>query len=101
MWGAPRGAAIVLQVEAGERIGLVVERPLELRRAEQLIDRGRGKGPERSELHAHGVDRLANRRRARDRIIMASDSLGEDDVGVLIAGEALRIDTERTGRRGR
>ena len=86
--------AVVLQVETRECIDFVVQRPLELCGTEQLVDRRRGKRLERRIPHTHGIDLLGQRGSTGQRIVAARGCLREDDVGLLTAGEAGRVDAE-------
>ena len=79
--GREDAAAVVVQIDAGEGVGLVMHRLLELRRREELRIGCVGERAVRGKLEPERVDLAAERRVAGDWILGPVDRLRQDDVG--------------------
>src|SRR5207247_3948681 len=84
----------------GKRVRLIVQRPLQLGGAEELLDRCCGEPSVARESQGRGINRRPQLGSAEDRHFLPGRILRQHDLRVPIAAEVSRVDTETAlGRR--
>src|SRR5207237_274325 len=85
---------VVMQIHAGECIGLIMQRLLQLRRTECLRKSRSGERSIGGEAQRKLVDLWPKLRHPGQRIRSSLHLFGQNDLGGLVSGEGARVDPE-------